>query len=333
MRRVALLWLAVVALASCSPDPAHAPAHRASDPRLDSAVRRALDWSATLEVDPIRLRRDKGMKGIKHFVEYLAFQQVVSDWASDPEIERTARERALAALRVVDEDGYHDLAAAGPERFNQESMSYLRACRIAEQLGRDTSRYRREILEILPRIHAHLPGRGVDQRMEFAVLLAQLGMARPESEDQIYPRSLIARHAPLSFYLASPERPYALTHEIFGMTARGTRAFPFPNEDDERYAKATVERLLDRAVESESTDIAAELLLNLVELGEPGAPVARRATQYLYRAQNADGSFGNYEAEAAALREIDPRYDIGVGAYLHTTYVAVWALIEASRHG
>jgi hypothetical protein len=286
----------------------------------------------TIDTHPIRLRRQNGMKGIKHLVEYLSFHHRIYVRSRDREIQRTARDRALQALSVTDEDAYHDLATADATRFKHESMSYLRACWIAEQFGIDTSRYRREILKIVPRLHAHLPTRGIDQRMGFAVLFANLGIPRPETEQQVYPYSLIAKHAPLLFYLDSPARPYALTHEIFSMTARGSRAFPFPNEQDERYAKEIVKQLLEHSIEAESLDIAAELLVNLVQLGEAESPIAQRALEFVLQEQNEDGSFGNYAAQEILLRKSNPRYDIQVGGYLHTTYVCIWALLEMSAH-
>ena len=313
-----------LALLSCSPETAP------GDPRLDDAIRRAMRWMTTIDVDPVRLRREKGMKGIKHLVEYLDSHLLAYQWSDDPETVRIARERILDSLRVTDEDAYHNLASVDARRFRQDSMSYLRACWIAEQLGKDTSRYRLEINRILPKLHAHLSTRGVDQRMGFALLFSQLDLPRPETEEQIYPESLIARHAPTSYYFSSPDRPYDITHEVFAMTGHGARPFPFPAAEDERYAKRTVKELLRHHVRETNLDLAAEFLVTVVQLGEADSAIARQAREFIFRGQNEDGSFGSYAREGAVMRRRNPRYDVRIGGNLHTTMVCIWALIETS---
>ena len=296
--------------------------------RLEDAIRRAMEWMATIDVHPIRLREEKGMKGIKHLVEYLDFHYLAYRASVDPQIKAASRKRAMDVLRVTEDGVYHNLASVDDRRFKQDSMSYLRACWLAEQFEFETTRYRREIEKVLPRIYRHLPTRGVDQRMGFALLFRQLGYSRPETEEQIYPESLIANHQPVSYYLRAPDRPYDLTHEVFDMTERGARSFPFPSPADERYAKGMVRRLLNHSMGQGNIDLTGEFLVNLVELGEARSAVAHEAREFIYRGQNRDGSFGNYEKEALAMRIRNPRYDVRIGGNLHTTMVCIWALVE-----
>ena len=326
----------VVALLACSgemPRPRDAGRDGEGGPppaatRLDETIRRAMAWTATLDVHPLRLREEKGMKGIKHMVEFLNFHNVVYRWSDDRDVRRTARERALATLRVTNDDAYHNLAAVDDRRFKQDSMSYLRACVLAEQFEADTRRYRLEIEKILPRLHAHLPARGIDQRMGFAVLFRQLGLAAPERETDVYPRSLIAQQVPMSYYLSAPDRPYDITHEIFAMTRRGTQPFPFRSEDEERYARTMVRQLLSHFMQGGNVDLSAEFLVNLAQLGEARSALARQAREFIFQSQNPDGSFGNYSRAGIVMRQRNPRYDVRIGGNLHTTLVCIWALVE-----
>ena len=333
----AVTFIGIVVLAACSRQaPTAAPATKPETPnttpdevtRLDRAIRRAMAWMTTIDVHPIRLRKEKGMKGIKHMVEYLDFHYLVYKGSNDPEIKTTALERALKILRVTNEDAYHNLASVGTTRFKEDSMSYLRACWLAEQLGKHTSAYRREIKKVLRRIHAHLPTRGVDQRMGFALLFSQLGLPRPEREEDIYPESLIANRAPMAYYLSSPDRPYDLTHEIFAMTGCGTRPFRLPSKEDAWYAKEIVRHLLKYYILEKNVDLAAELLVNLVQLGEADSAIAKQAREFIFEEQNKDGSFGKYAREAVLMKRRNPRYDVRIGGNLHTTEVCIWALVE-----
>jgi len=299
-----------------------------SSSRLDGALRRAIEWAAGLDVHPVRLRVERGMKGVKHFVELLDLLLLAYRRTTDPALSADARERALALLRAVDEDAYHSLGAADAKRFREDSMSYLRACWLAKQLGKDVTRYRREIDKVLPAIVAHLPTRGIDQRMGFAVLFSQLGYPVPESLERIYPHSLIARHAPLDYYLASPDRPYDITHEIFALTERGAATFKLPTPEDESYARETVRALLKDSLAKGNLDLAGEFLVNLAELGEGATPLARDARERIFQGQNADGSFGVYDMEEARVLKGNPLYDARIGGNLHTTMVCLWGLVE-----
>jgi hypothetical protein len=270
------------------------------------------------------------MKGVKHFVEYLDLLLLAATWPDDATLSAAARARALDVLRVADEDAYHNLAAADPQRFKEDNMSYLRACWLARELGKDISRYRGEIEKVLPRLHQSLPGRGIDQRLGFALLLAELGLPPPETEADVYPLTCIARRLPLSYYLESGDRPYDITHEIFALTSRGSRPFTFPSAADERYARETVRSLLAIFMKQGNVDLAAEFLVNLAQLGEADTPLGREAREFIFRGQNPDGSFGAYDQAAAVVIKGNPRYDVRVGAYLHTTMVAIWALVSTA---
>lgn len=313
-----------------SEDPRPPTAVATPDP-LEPVLRQALSWAVGLRVTPRRIRDELGMKGVKHFVEYLDLLYHIHRHAPDAPLAVEARARAHEALGAVGQADYHQLATVDERRFRQDSMSYLRACRLAEVFGWDTERYRREIAGVLPRIVAHLPSRGVDQRMGFALLFEQLGLPVVEPLAAIYPGSLIARRVPLEYYWVSADRPYDITHEVFAMTKRGTRAFPFSDAADGNYARQTVRALLEESLRRGQIDIAAELLTNLAYLGETSTPLARVARDRILRTQNPDGSFGQYDETAARRLKGNPLYDVRIGGNLHTTMVVVWALVECAR--
>ena len=340
-RPIALLSLAL-ATAGCSPTgaPTRAPPSSAaaagsepSSPRLAESLARAVEWAATLDVHPVRVRRELGMKGVKHFVEYLDLLFLARRQRGSADLAAAAQRHAEAALRAIEKPDYHDLALADERRFREDSMSYLRACWLAEQFGVGTTRYRAEIEKVLPRIYAHLPGRGVDQQMGFAVLFRQLGFAAPQSLGAVYAQSNVARHQPLSYFLVSGDRPYDLTHEIFAITERGAAAFRVPLREDEDYARETVRSLLELSLDEGNLDLTGELLVNLCELGESRSQLAVRAIDTIYGAQNRDGSFGIYDPEQAKVLKGNPRYDARIGGNLHTTMVCCWGLFEGERSG
>lgn len=270
------------------------------------------------------------MKGIKHFVESLDLLLLARDWPGDPQLSSLAQTRARQALAVTADPEYHRLDVVDDVRFRQDSMSYLRACWLAEQFGWDTADYRRKIQRVLPRIHRHLPTRGIDQRMGFALLLRQLGFPQTETIASIWPETLLARHAPLAWYLESGDRPYDLTHEIFAMSWRGARSVPFPSPADARYARGMVRELLQRCLASGNLDLAGELLVNLAELEDAGGDLARRTRAFLFAGQNPDGSFGVYDPTAVRRAKRNPSYDVRIGGNLHTTMVVLWALITTA---
>ncbi len=301
------------------------PQHRPeSAARLGAIFQRALDWSGKLDLDPLRLRSEKKMKGIKHFVEYLDLLHLASR-SPDETIAARARERAVQILAVVDDGAYHQLTPDDPRRFKEDSLSYVRAGWLAEQFLPDNRRYRRELEKFLPRLHEHFKTRGVDQRMTFAALLGELRLPCQETEAQVYRESLLAARMPLA-YFDSPLKTYNLTHEIFALTSRGARTFQFPKPEDARYAKETLAALLKKYMDAGDLDLSAELLIDLAEIGEGGCEIARAARALILRSQNPDGSFGKYDE--AAVKKTQPLFDVQIGAYLHTTMVCLWALME-----
>jgi hypothetical protein len=327
---------AAVAAGQASPQPVSAEPnnHAALGADAVAALRftpPAADACA-LDVDPVRLRTELDMQGKKHFTELLGLLRVLAAWPADPALAAQAR---AAAHRVLDQYArgptFHDLATADDDRFDEDSMSYLRGCWYAQELGWDTREWRAAIDVVVPRVIERLPRRGIDQRMSFTLIFAALGLAEAESVQALYAQGAVANHRPFAYWVASPQRAYELTHEIFGLTWRGRRRPPYRDPIDERYAKKAVYTLLHVHLTEKNHDPAAELVLNRVQLGDANDEQLNFARHFLAEGQNADGSFGFHTAVLIREQKGNPRYDVAIGGNLHTTLVSLWALMATCR--
>ena len=305
------------------------------DPALaaatDAAVRRAWPFFAALDPDPIRLRDELKMKGHKHFTEYLGAMRLLAAWERTPEIAAQARKRGVEVLdRYAKGPGFHDLAQADEARLLEDSMSYLRGCLYAEQLGWDTKAWRAEIAGILPRLRDHIRTRCTDQRMAFAFLFEALGLPGGESLAELQPLGAIATQRSFESFVARPENAYDFTHEVFALTWRGRRPLLARGDVELAYARKMAYTLLHVHATEKLHDSAAELVLNRVWLGDPPDPQMLFARQLLLDGQREDGSIGFHTESLIRQKTGNAAYEVRYGGYLHTTMVALWALMASS---
>ncbi|MBP47335.1 MAG: hypothetical protein CMH53_05300 [Myxococcales bacterium] len=295
------------------------------------AMERAWTWAKTLDPNPMRLRNELAMPGKKHFVEYLALLRLMVGWSHTPdELRVAALARAHEVLAWTDQAAYHDMGEVDDRRFRQDSMSYLRAALIASELGWDIGPYRAQIQRISQRLQAHMTTRGVDQQMSFEVLYDALGLAGAPSRAALYPSSKIARLINFKYWISHPQKMYEFTHEVFAMTGRGARSFPFVRPVEGKYARKVAYTLLHIHMTEKHHDGVAELLANRVQLGAKPDPQFRAAREFLLTGQDAQGRFGVYDQPEIRKALNNPRYDAVYGGYVHTTMVALWALMLTS---
>jgi len=311
------------------------PKDQARITETTEALKKALVWAAPLDVTPARLRHEHGMKGLKHFVEKLQLFRIAAEWPgsgsdNDKKLADAARGGLLETLKAIERDDFHDLADAGAVRFAQDNMSYLRAAVIAKRYGLSITAYRAAIAKLLPRLEAGRNSRGPDQRMAIAWQLQRLDLPTAETPEQVHPSSRIGTRIDPRYWQKHPRHTYDLTHEIFAMTHRGARPFPFRDDKERAYASLMVRKLLDAHMKMGNHDIVAELLLNRAQLREPFDDQVATARRFLLAAQNPDGSFGRYDESALRKRKKNPRYDARIGGYLHTTMMCIWALMATS---
>ncbi len=353
-RRAGLKRLAAFAayacLALCAAGPLAAQSRPATRPTIDReatlrAARHAEAFLRSLapKIDPVRLRAEHRMKGKKFYVEYL------SAWwdlyqISDERDRRAIRVLLAPIVARTESEAYHNLAASSDEEFKQDVISYLNACVLYGEFGFDTTRYRREIDRIVPRIlsPAHLDQRGIDNTMAIVYRLRQLGHGGGPSYCELFgrPGCVVRVHPNLTqLDLDNPlarQPVYDMTHEIFYLTEFGRTPLQCASEKDLRYVRRMHAALIPIFIQKKDLDALAELLMDLNYLKMTDLPEYSTGRAFLLAHQNEDGSWGDREHignMAKVILQVNPKYLVDVGQYLHTTGVTLSALcypLEAS---
>ena len=105
----------------------------------------------TLDVNPIKLREDMGIKGKKKFVELLDIYLVLYQTASDEKNRSAYKNKVEELTQVTYDKEYHDMNEINETQFRQDSTSYLRAWYIMSQFGLNTTHYENEIEKVIRR--------------------------------------------------------------------------------------------------------------------------------------------------------------------------------------
>jgi hypothetical protein len=294
----------------------------AHEESYEAALVRARAWLEPLEVEPVALR-ERGIKGKKKLVELLDAWIRLYHVADEPQrAEILAHIDALAA--VTRTERYHDMLALDEESFKQDATSYLRAAYLLEGLGLDTRLYRQHISAIQPRLDAQMRRRGPSQRYMFHVYYAFFGLREPFPLQGALQDGLIAARKPAS--AMDRDDVYAVTHEIFGPYDYGDHlaAEPF-GDDDLRYLRELLPALVQTWTARRDPDLVAELVSCLRYIRAVDLPAYRQGLDFLLRAQQSDGHWGDYAPEAARIGAWATTYKLE----LHTTAVAIDALTIA----
>lgn len=292
-----------------------------------AAVANARRWLDALVVDPVALQKN-GVKGKKKLAEildaYLTLYENVADASDRERILERVRDKSAATLRVE----YHDMRTVDDKTFRENSTSYLRVCYLLDKFGLPTNYYRQQINLALPRINQHLEQRGVSQRMNFAFYYDYLGLEKPPLLlQQHVEQGLIVNRHPVSAYTRLDE--YSFTHEIFAAYeyGRSKQSSTF-REGDVAYVRHTLPVLLAGCVDRGDYDLGAEHLSCLTYMGLTDLPIYTQGLRWLLNGQNRNGTWGDYEYARARIGDlVDPML------YLHTTLVAIQALVEAFDGG
>ncbi len=322
---------------------AAAQSHPATRPVVDReatfrAARHAEAFLRSLapKIDPVRLRTEHRMKGKKFYVEYLSAWREICLLHGEGE-RRVIRSFLVPIVARTDTDAYHNLAGSSDEEFKQDVISYLNACVLHGEFGFDTTRYRREIDRIVPRIlsPAHLSQRGIDNTMAIVYRLRQLGYEGGPSYCELFarPGCVVRMHPNLTqLDLDNPlaKQPvYDMTHEIFYLTEFGRTPLQCASERDLRYVRRMHAALIPIFIEKKDLDALAELIMDLNYLEMTDLPEYATGRAFLLTHQNEDGSWGDREhigRIAEVILRVNPKYQVDVGQYLHTTGVTLSAL-------
>lgn len=289
--------------------------------RYEEAAARARQWLDKLKVDPAELRAH-GIKGKKKLAEILdAYFRLYSVAKPEEKQDILTRVKALTALTA--QTNYHDMLVINDLEFKQDATSYLRAAYLMERFGLDTKFYREQIQKALPRLNAHMPSRGVDQRMAFHWYYVHFGLKEPFPLESAFQSGLITSRKPAEWYKQNKMEAYNFTHEIFVPYRFGENLnADFFSKDDISYLRGILEIMIPWSIQQRETDLLAEFILCAAYIKALDLPAYRDGLKFLLESQNASGSWGAYEQHRPLMGDY-----VDQGLYLHTTMVALDALV------
>jgi hypothetical protein len=320
--------------AAASPTPA--PPAAAATAALDVAARRpdylrartrAHAWLDALEVDALDLLAHR-VKGIKKVAEILdCYLGLLEHTQNAAEAEAIRRRVAAIALQTGRPE-YHDLGRLDEAQFTQNSMSYLRVAWLLEKLGVDTRAYREHIAQAKPRFDDHIRARGPWQQAMFLEYYERFGLERPAGLAAAPMKAgVIARRVPAAAY--DDNATYDLTHEVFvAYDYGGQKTQTRFGAADLAYTREVLPQLIRRYIASRNADLLGELLSCMTYLGWHSDPAYTEAVSFLLAAQNASGTWGDYEKHRPTWGKYLDQH-----VYLHTTMVVLSSLIEVFDGG
>jgi hypothetical protein len=285
---------------------------------------KAIQWLDTLDIDPIELRYEQGIKGKKHFVELLMGYFVLYETGQDEQLKNEYKAKAETIVEVTNDPEYHDMGEVDDTQFRQDATSYLRAWYIMNEFGFDTTYYEAEIAKVIPRIDDHLPTRGINQRMSFVIYYEKLGYPIDYTMEELFSQSLI-RNRPDAQGMTLFEY-YVLTHNVLALY--DAEKMDILTDDDMAYLERVIPELVNQTILEKNVDILAEFITVMTYLDFDALAEYDLAIEFLLSSQNEDGWFGDYEF----ARDYVESYGVGTQTeimLLHPTEASLWALNEA----
>lgn len=295
------------------------------DNKVDEINKKAVRWLEGLDVDPVALRYEMGVKGKKKFVEMIDSYWILFQTADNEQDKQAYQSKLEQLAKYTSDPSYHDMNTITDRQFRQDSASYLRAWYMLNRIEFDTSGYKQQIERMLPRFDAHLPSRGIMQKMAFVLYCNALGHPIDYTMEELLEQS-VTRSAKDKTDLKTLEL-YYITHEVFALY--DSNQMDLLTKDDIQYLTETLSYHVNRSIASNDIDLLAELVMTMTYLGLERETTYRTALGYLATNQNPDGSFGDYEKHRAHFDSVGIKVEIQL--YLHTTRVCLWALNEAAE--
>lgn len=289
-------------------------------------VDKALKWLDNLDVNPITLRKEMGIKGKKKFVELISIYMVLFQNTKNEKQRRKYKNIVSKLCKISKDLVYHDLNKISDKQFTEDSTSYLRAWYVMKELGLDTEYYKKQIFKIIPRLKTNLAARGTSQKIIFFFYFTELGLPPETTVEKIFEESMIRAKLKPEEYTYS--EGYTLTHEIFNLYYNNALQILHP--EDLRYLKEIIPLLVTKYIYDDDIDLLAEFITAMTYLKMIDINEYDLAVNYLLSSQNENGSFGKYENLRSRYLEIG--IDIEYQRYLHTTSVSVKALAIAGKN-
>jgi hypothetical protein len=291
--------------------------------KVEKVNEKAVDWLETLDIDPIKLRYEVGIKGKKKFVEMLDSYLVLYQTSND-EVERSEyQEKVREISNITNNPDYHDMNVINDTQFRQDSTSYLRAWYIMTQFNLNTTYYEQEIEKALPRIDDHLSSRGINQKMVFVFYYQQLGYPINYKIEELFNFSVIRERNDINDL--DELDLYFITHEVFVLYDENMMLLL--TDEDLDYLNNIIPYFVNETISDNNIDLLSELVMIMTYLGLHELNNYKVALEYILANQNENGSFGNYEYAREYYSELGISVDVQL--YLHTTEVTLRALNEA----
>jgi len=293
--------------------------------KVENVTASTLVWAESLDVDPVKLRQEMGIKGKKKYVELLDIYFGLYETTDEPLKKEEYRKTVEELANFTKDPNYHDLNEINDTQFREDSTSYLRAWYILNEFGLNTTYYLTEIEKILPRLNDHLPSRGINQKMAFVFYYHKLGYEIEYTMENLFNNSVIrSRILPENL---SELRIYHITHEIFFLYEE--HLMDILSNDDINYLKNVLRYQVNFTISENNVDLLAELIMIMHYLDFFELEEYEIALNYLFSSQNKNGTFGDYEYVRNYFKEIGSPIDVDIYLYLHTTEVSIRALNEA----
>jgi hypothetical protein len=287
-------------------------------------IERAETWLDTMPID-LEALAARGYGDKKRLSELLGAYWKLYRYAA-PARRAEIRERLQRFVDYTHRPDYLDLAEVDDAQFKKNSMSFLRVMWLLREMDFDVTHLRAEFEKIKPRMDAHLESRGPWQKSMFARYYDLFGFEKPEAiADTSDLKGPIGERLPIDEYDVA--RAYQLTHQVFVAFDYGARRVQSRfDAGDLAYLGTTLPALVVKAQRKRNWDLMAELMTCMVYLRMTDHAEFAAGLEALLQAQNADGSWGDYERARPIYGEYtDAKY------YLHTTAVVLETLVEHSK--
>jgi hypothetical protein len=311
----------LLAIAGCPPSDSETRTPEPIDLRHREARQAAWSWLDRLEVDPVALIQ-RGERGKKKLAEILSAYLYLLRYSTDPSEQPRLLRRVRSLADQARRPEYHNMLRCDLREFNQNRTSYLRVAWLLEQLGQDTSFYRAQLAQMLPRLERAIADRPSVQPGQIAAYYDYFGWTRPATL-QASTNGFLDVRLPRARY--RPATGYALTHEVSTAFRYGLRRTQDVfDRDDLDYLRQVLPGLVIRFAARKDLDLVAELVSSMTYLELHALPAYRTGVDLLLGSQNSNGTWGDYERHRATYGD-----DVDQKFYLHTTMVTLRALLEA----
>ena len=301
------------------------PPHEDADLReaFEDALVSARGWADGLTLDAVALQAyDAPVKGKKKLAELLDLYLLFYERADEAERE-VIRGRVAALAAQTRRAEYQNLMTCPKEEFEANSLSYLRIYMLLDRFGLLESRDLQLVRAAQPRLDNNASSRGPWQKAMFASYYDVLGLEKPASlEVEALSGGIVERRVPLDKF--GLNEAYGITHEVFVAFDYGARSEQdLFDDEDLLYLRAILLPLQRLTVQKQGFDLMGEVVSCNTYLGNTDDPSYRAAVEGILAGQNANGTWGDYEAHRKIYGD-----SLEAQAYLHTTLVCVAALLD-----